>query len=81
VKTVKFKTVLDFFHIANLRNASSDEAMFSRILYSYSADYSPLELEKQTLEVKLILRRASRVGHSIELKGNDKRAPKSVPFV
>ena len=41
VKTVKFKTVLDFFHIANLRNASSDEAMFSRILYSYSADYSP----------------------------------------
>jgi hypothetical protein len=32
VKTVKFKTVLDFFHIANLRNASSDEAMFSRIL-------------------------------------------------
>jgi hypothetical protein len=41
VKTVKFKTVLDFFHIANLRNASSDEAMFSRILYGYSADYSP----------------------------------------
>src|ERR1700686_2926404 len=41
VKTVKFKTVLDFFHIANLRNASSDEAMFSRILYSYSADLLP----------------------------------------
>jgi hypothetical protein len=41
VKTVKFKTVLDFFHIANLRNAYEDEAMFSRILYCYSADYSP----------------------------------------
>jgi hypothetical protein len=49
VKTVKFKTVLDFFHIANLRNASSDEAMFSRILYSYSADYSPLQLQRGLL--------------------------------
>lgn len=32
--TVSFKTVLEFFHISNLSNASLDEAIFLHVLYS-----------------------------------------------
>lgn len=34
VRTVTFKTVLDFFHIRNLSNASTEEAIFLHVLYS-----------------------------------------------
>lgn len=32
VRTVNFKTVLGFFHLSNLANASVDEAIFLHIL-------------------------------------------------
>jgi len=37
VSTVTFKTVLDFFHIRNLSNASFEEAIFLHLLYGHLA--------------------------------------------
>jgi hypothetical protein len=42
VRTVNFKTVLDFFHLPNLTNASRDEAIFLHILYSQLATQAEL---------------------------------------
>ena len=42
VSTVSFKTVLDFFHLHNLANASLDEAIFLHILYSSLATQARL---------------------------------------
>src|SRR5690349_21165073 len=33
VTTVKFKTVLEFFHLSSLRNATPEEAIFLHILF------------------------------------------------
>lgn len=42
VSSVTFKTVLDFFHIRNLSNASLDEAIFLHILYGSLATQAEL---------------------------------------
>lgn len=42
VSTVSFKTVLEFFHVQNLSNASRDEAIFLHILYSSLATQARL---------------------------------------
>ena len=42
VTTVNLKTVLDFFHIPNLSNASLDEAIFLHTLYSSLATQARL---------------------------------------
>jgi len=33
LKSVKFKSVLAFFHLENMRNASTEEAMFLHALF------------------------------------------------
>jgi hypothetical protein len=42
VRTVTFKTVLDFFQLPSLRNASFEEAMFLHILYSSLANQAEM---------------------------------------
>jgi hypothetical protein len=42
VKTVTFKQVLEFFHIRNLPNASSEEAIFLHVLYGQIATQARL---------------------------------------
>jgi len=40
--TIKFKTVLEFFHLSNLANASREEAIFLHILYSHLSTQATL---------------------------------------